>query len=68
MLKYAIDELLEKVNNRYELVQIIIKRIKDLEERKKSDPLFLYDVDIESFAMQELREGKLSVRGGGEEA
>lgn len=67
MLKYAIDELLEKVSNRYELVQIIIKRIKDLEERKKRDPLFLYDVDIESFAMQELREGKLRVeRGGGE--
>lgn len=58
-MRLWLDELLQKIPNRFVLVTALVKRIRMLEDRKKKDPLFLHDRDTEEVAKEELVEGKL---------
>lgn len=67
MKRLWLDELLKNIPNRFMLVTALVKRIRELEERKKKDPLFLHDLDTEQVAKTELMENKLTLTTGEEE-
>lgn len=61
MINLSIDNLLEKakMDNKYELIRLVIKRIKQLINDKEKMGLIGSDEKFTSIALREIIEGKL---------
>ena len=63
MINFSIDDLLKKVkmDNKYEFVCLVIKRIRQLIKEKEKMGLINSGEKLTSIALKEIKEGKLKV-------
>ena len=63
MINFSIDDLLKKVkmDNKYEFVCLVIKRIRQLIKEKEKMGLINSGEKLTSIALKEIKEGKLKM-------
>ena len=63
MINFSIDDLLKKVkmDNKYEFVCLVIKRVRQLIKDKEKMGLIGFNEKLTSIALMEIKEGKLKI-------